>query len=764
MDRIARQFLYLLTASLLLVTWSAQAKIEAPDHIYYGTATIYGNHVPAGTVVEARTDPGGVLLRSYTVGSNSHLGSYYKLAIPLDTVDPRKPGMARIGDPIRIFVGGQLAAQVSVGLGEVKGIGSTTRLDLDPIYMGTGPAISIENVSVVEGDTGTTDAIVPVRLSTSAERVVEIHWETRDGSAIGGTRCDPGVDFIHRSGPTVKIPAGSQTGNITVQVCGDTEVEPNEEFSVVLLSTTDNFGVFTTESTATVTIIDDDNVPTLQVGSIRVAKPSAGSVTARFVAMLSRSHSEDVSFHWATRDGSARAGSDYTSVSGGVTIRAGDTHANLDVPVFGGGLVGPDKTFRVVFTDPVSLALPQTQAWATIVDPRHDPAVTEEGAVTGDDVSDLSKPTAIALSPDGVHAYAVSADKNAVLHFNRDSATGLLAAANPVSYKTTSTGFETAKLSGLQDIKLSGDGQYVYVAAMGSNAVTVLKRDVNDGSLAFVESIVPGGAVEGLNKPHRLAISPDAGGAQVYVLGRDSNSVITFQRAAATGQLTYIRSLNDTMPGLERLQSPSGIAVTPDGVQVYVTARMGNALFVLDRNSNTTSVDFGKLSVKESLTHGLNGLNVGLKGALGIALSNDGRNVYVAAEADNAISTFDRAADGSLTLRGVITHGANGVFGLQGPKSVEVAPNGKEVFVTAFSPGADGSDSLSVFTRASDGALSIHRGVFKGDNGLTHLDQPGAMAASADDRFIYVAASGGRSAIVVYHRVSEEKLFSDGFE
>lgn len=763
MDRIIRPILYLLTAGLLLMAWSVQAKIEVPDHIYYGSATIYGNPVPAGTVVEARSDPDGVLLSRYTVGSNSHMGNYYKLPIPLDTVDPRKPGMARIGDPIRIFVDGQLAAKVSVGLGEVKGVGSTTRLDVDPQNMGTGPAIWTENIAVVEGNAGTTDAVVPVRLSTSATRAVEIQWETRDGTAVGGARCNPGVDFIHRAGTPVKILAGALTGAITVQICGDTEVEPNEEFSVVLLSTTDNFGVFTPESTATVTIVDDDDVPTLQVGSIRVAEPPTATVTARFVAQLSRSHSEDVSFHWATQDGTARAGSDYISTSGDVTIKAGDTHAHLDVTVLADSVVEPDETFRVLLSNPVSLALSQTQAWATIVDPQHDPAVTEEGAVTGEDVPDLSKPSAISLSPDGSHAYAVSGDKGAVLHFQRDPATGLL--ANPVSYKTSTGGFENAKLSGLQDIKLSADGGFVYVAAMGSNAITVLARDSNSGALTFVESVAQGGGVEGLNKPHRLVISPDANGAQVYVLGRDSNSVVTFQRDPATGKLGYVGNINpQTATIFERLLSPSGIAVSPDGAQVYVTARMGNALFVLDRNSNTTSADFGKLTMQTSLANGIHGLNLGLKGAFGVAVSGDGRNVYVAAEADNALSTFDRAADGSLVLSRVITHGDTSVFGLRGPKSVAVAPNGKEVFVTAFSPDVDGSDSLSVFKRSGDGRVSILRSVFKGDSGLSHLDQPGAMALSGDDRFVYVAASGGNSAIVVYHRTSAEVLFQDGFE
>jgi len=762
MDRTARQLLYLFALVLLALAWPAHATIEPPDHIYYGTATLYGNPVPAGAVVEARTNPEGVLLRRYTVGSNSFLGSYYKLAIPLDTIDPRKPGRARVGDPIRIFVNGLLAAEVSVGIDPdagVTGVGSTTRLDLDPQNAGSGPAISIAGTSVVEGDSGITSATLSVTLNAVADQEIGILWETRDGTATGGPACGPGVDFVQRIARTLTIPVGAQQGSIDIQVCGDTEVELDEEFSVVLLSTVDNYGVFTTDSTATVMIVDDDNVPSLRVADIRVARPAAGTTTARFAAILSRTHDHDVSFHWATQNGTAQAGPDYVANSGTVTIPTGETHANLDVVVQATPAAQPDETFRIVLSNPVSLALQQTPATATLVDPRYDPAVQEVDATTGQDVPDLSQPTAIALSPDGLYAYAASGSKNAVLRFERDAATGML--SDPVSYKTSTAGFNLAKLTGLQDLKLSADGNFVYVAAMDDNAITVFARNATDGSLAFVESVAQGAAVQGMKKPFRLALSPD--GAQVYVLAQESSAVTSFDRDPGTGQLTFARSINQSAPNLVKLVAPGGIVVSPDGAQVYVTARLGNALLAFDRNTDTTSEDFGALAWRATFAGGPGGITTGLKGAFGIALSPDGRQIYVTAEADNAVSLFDRAIDGSLSLRGVIQRGAPGVHGLGGAQGIVVAPNGKEVFVTG-----NADDSLSVFDRttagAQAGALAIHRTVFKGDNGLVHLSQPGAMAASMDDRFVYVAASGGDSAIVVYRRLSINDLFSDSFE
>jgi len=762
MNRTTSCFMVLTSLLLWLGLASVtKATIEPPDHVYYGNASLYGIPVPVNTVVEARTNPEGVLLQRYKVGSNSLLGGYYKLAIPLDTIDPRKPGHARVGDPIRIFVNGLVAAEVSVGVdqGEVKGMGTTTRLDLDPQNMGTGPAISIASTQAVEGDSGLTAVNVTVSLNAVATQPVGIKWETRNGTATGAAACANGVDFVQKLNQTLTIPTGAQQGTISLQVCGDTVVEPDEDFSVVLLSTVGGYGVFTVDSTATIALIDDDNVPSLRVADVRVARPSAGTSTARFVAVLSRTHDHPVSFHWATQSGTAVAGVDYVTSSGDVTIPTGETSANLDVSVLASAAPAPNKNFRLTFSAPVSLVLPTAPVTATIVDPRYDPAVQEEGAVTGNQIPDLSQPTAIIVSSDGHHAYAASASKNAVLRFDRDALTGAL--SNAVSYKTSSAGFAQAKLGGVQDIKLSADGGFLYVAAMSDNAVTVLARNATDGNLSFVESVAQGGAISGLKKPFRLALSPD--GSQVYVVTQESSSVVRFNRAAATGQLTFGESIDQTQQNLSSLGSPGGIVVSPDGAQVYVTARMGNALLTFDRNTTVADPNFGKLSVRNSLTGGPAGIVLGLQGAFGIDISPDGKQVYVAAQADNAVSWFDRASDGSLSFGGVIQKGQTNVHGLGGAHGVVVAPNGKEVFVTGFN-----DDSLAAFNRAISGVqqgdLSFHKAVFKGDNGSVLLDDPGALAASADDKFVYVAASGGSSAIIVYRRMSDGELFNDGFE
>ncbi len=754
MSRTIPAFMQILLALLLCLALPARASIDAPSHIYYGSATLFGVPAPANTVVEARFPGSGEVVARYVIGSSSHMGNSYRIDVPMDQVEPRVAGRARPGDPLNIYLGGQLAAEVPGGVGAV---GATTRLDLDPQNTGTGPAIRIEDGSINEGQGGITNLDLDVSLNTSAGQEVKVLLETRNGTANGGASCTAGVDFLQISNRLLVIPAGTTSATVRVQICGDTAVEPDEQFTVELLSTVGNFGVFE-RSTATVTIQDDDNVPTLEVADVRAGEPPVGTSVARFVARLSRSHTRTVSLQYATQGASAQPGSDFVAASGTLSFDPGETVKTIDVGILPDAAVEPDETFRLQLSNPVSVVLARAFATATIVDPAHDPALVQEDAQTGAMLPDLAQPSAIVLSPDGLHAYAASDSRNAVVHFQRNPASGAL---SPVSSYTTATaGFQQAKLKGLQDIRISADGAFLYVAALRDNAVTVLSRDVATGALGFVHSVAHGGTVSGLEEVVRLALSPD--GAQLYALGRKSNAIVTLSRDPATGQLAFVRAQNKDAPGLLRLIRPSGIVLSSDGAQVYVTARDGNAVIVLDRNASAGDPDFGKLTVKASYVDGLAGIS-GIRGAFGLALSPNGQQLYVAAGTDHSVVRFDRGTGGSLVQRQVWKHGDPGLHGLRGAHSVVVAPNGKEVFVT----GAE-DDSLTVFDRATGGAqagsLSVHRTLFKGDGGLNHLSIPGQMAASGDDRYLYVTASGGDGAIITYRRLSLDQLFRDGFE
>lgn len=80
---------------------------------------------------------------------------------------------------------------------------------------------------------------------------------------------------------------------------------------------------------------------------MRVAEGNGGVRTATFTASLSRASGQDVTLHYATSDGSARAPGDYAAAAGAVVIPAGSTSATVGVPVRGDTRHEADETFAL---------------------------------------------------------------------------------------------------------------------------------------------------------------------------------------------------------------------------------------------------------------------------------------------------------------------------------------------------------------------------------------------------------------------------------
>ncbi len=163
--------------------------------------------------------------------------------------------------------------------------------------------------------------------------------------------------------------------------------------------------------------------------------------------------------------------------------------------------------------------------------------------------------------------------------------------------------------------------------------MAVFSRNATTGALTFVEAQRDGVAgVDGLGGAWALAISPD--GAHVYVSGRYDAAVAAFSRNATTGALGFVEAHRDGIGGVDGLSGAWSVAVSPDGRYVYVDGSTDDALAVFSRNATT-----GGLTFVEAQRDGVDGVN-GLGGAGGVAASPDGAHVYVGGVADNAVALF----------------------------------------------------------------------------------------------------------------------------
>lgn len=269
---------------------------------------------------------------------------------------------------------------------------------------------------------------------------------------------------------------------------------------------------------------------------------------------------------------------------------------------------------------------------------------------------------------------------------------------------------------------------------------------VGTGTLTFLEVHNDGlSGVEGLDRPRSVAVSPD--GKSVYTVGRDDDSVTVFQRNTETGGLTFFQVLKNGEGGVIDMNSPHGVTVSPDGENVYVAVSIDGAVVVFDRNVNN-----GGLGFLESQKQGLS------FGAFTATVSSDGNFVYVGTVDQGldpgSIAVFGRnGSTGALTLVQTVHPGVDGVQGLAGVMSMVISPNGDHLYAVG-GPGINLFDqgTVTVFSRnESTGVLTYVEFFENGVNGAEGLAGSNSVALSPNGGHLYVSARDDDS-IAVFDR------------
>ena len=160
--------------------------------------------------------------------------------------------------------------------------------------------------------------------------------------------------------------AGQTTQTITVNVVGDTSVEPNETFNVNL-SNPENAQIGTAIGTGS--IINDDVAvtPSLAINDVSGLE-SAGTFT--FTVTLSTASANTVSVNYATANGTARAGSnrDYIATSGTLRFTPGQLTKTVSVRINNDTTVESSETFTVRLSNATNATLADSSGLGTIVD------------------------------------------------------------------------------------------------------------------------------------------------------------------------------------------------------------------------------------------------------------------------------------------------------------------------------------------------------------------------------------------------------------
>lgn len=228
----------------------------------------------------------------------------------------------------------------------------------------TGPTLAISDLTLMEGDSGSTFGFVTITLSQVSTQLVTVDWAPRDGTA---TRADNDYSFPPASGGTATFQAGqtSLSFQIDVVVVGDTKVEADETFDIVL---SNPVNATIADATGTITIRNDDSssvVPTLAiVATAADLAEGTGATPTGFTFAVTRAGTVTgtSSVSWAVTGSGTNAANAADFVgsllpSGVVTFAVGETSKTITVNVAADAVVEADEGFTLTLSAPSGATL-----------------------------------------------------------------------------------------------------------------------------------------------------------------------------------------------------------------------------------------------------------------------------------------------------------------------------------------------------------------------------------------------------------------------
>jgi DNA-binding beta-propeller fold protein YncE len=328
-------------------------------------------------------------------------------------------------------------------------------------------------------------------------------------------------------------------------------------------------------------------------------------------------------------------------------------------------------------------------------------------------VAAVGDPSAIAISPDGKSVYVTSQLNNTIAEFKVEES-GLLEKIGCITDESSLAECETGA-KGLENpygVTVSPDGENVYVTAFSEEAIGEFKRNTETGVLAQLASPNEcvgdassscGTKTIGLGEDVGIVVSPN--GKDLYVAAGTKGAkgdVAALARGAEgaleplSGPERCIGSSSECAPGAH-IDGVEDLTVSPDGKYVYGTSASTNAVIELKPTASGALEQLASPNACVS-TESLSECQkvVGIAGAVGVAISPGGEDLYASGQSEGSVASFERDAEtGALKQLATpcVTEQSSGCgsaelderVGLNWPRRLAVSPDGTSVYVASQS-------------------------------------------------------------------------------
>lgn len=248
-------------------------------------------------------------------------------------------------------------------------------------------SIGLEALSVNEE---VEEVLIPIVRTESSNGTVSVDYSINDGTA---TATD---DFTATSGTLTFLP-DETTKEIAIPILDDSISEIDETFSIAIGN---SVGADLGETRTAIITIEDNDISELDTLAFSQAQYNFSEEESEASITVTRTGNADaaVSVDYTSNNNYARAGSDYTTVSGTLNFEPGETSKTFTVPLLDDSLPELDEALNLTLSNPVGIALgPQKNAKLVVEDNDESPFAFKKEVV----VSGLGQAIAFDWTPDG---------------------------------------------------------------------------------------------------------------------------------------------------------------------------------------------------------------------------------------------------------------------------------------------------------------------------------------------------------------------------
>lgn len=357
------------------------------------------------------------------------------------------------------------------------------------------PSISITDATVDKGNT----ISFTVSLSVASSQAVTVDWTTANDSGLSGTH------YTANSGSLI-FSAGQTSKTITLNTTNFAGVCTSDKSFFVNLSNASNASLSDNQGIGT---IQDPSRPSLTIADTTIAEGATLSLTATLSQACT---GKTVSFNYATANGTATAGSDYTANSGTASITSGTTSTTITVVTAQDSIYEGDETFTVSLSNLTNATAGTTSATITITDDETQPT--------------LSWTTSSSSVLENVGTVTLTAQLSGA------SSTSTSASINLTGTATNTTDYSISPTS-------------ISIAA-GSTSQSVTITIVDDAVVESTETIIltlasPSGASLGTTTANTITVGDNDKALAIYpaTLVLNPSESYTFNATGGTGGYTY---------------------------------------------------------------------------------------------------------------------------------------------------------------------------------------------------------------------------------